>query len=61
MLSPETMSKLMIHAPDDHKGHLIKGKRATFVRRLMTADSQVRKTDIEVFCDNPSILPKVIA
>lgn len=51
----------MIHAPDDHKGHLIKGKRATFVRRLMTADSQVRKTDIEVFCDNPSILPKVIA
>jgi O-glycosyl hydrolase len=31
----------------------VKGKEATFALEAMTVDSQLRKQDIEGFCDNP--------
>lgn len=36
----------------------VKGKEATFAIVLMTADSQLRKRDIEGFCKNPSPIKK---
>lgn len=48
MLFPETRYKFMIHAPTVS----LKGKGATFVMVLMTADLQLRKRGIESFCDN---------
>jgi hypothetical protein len=32
----------------------VKSKEATFAMGLMTADSQLRKRDLESFCDNLS-------
>jgi hypothetical protein len=32
---------------------IVKGKKTTFAVESMTADIQLRKRDIEGFCDNP--------
>lgn len=35
----------------------VKGREATFAMVLITADLQLRKRDIEVFCGNPYPYP----
>ena len=50
MLMPETIWKSMGHGPDE-----CKVKEAAFAMVLMTADSQLRKKDIEAPVTTPTL------